>query len=93
MITVRMRMRDWLADRCRWVQYSVPRTRPRHPSCWWAYGRDFLITSGKLAIALLSLCILLIKALTPPRGQPPVVLLFLAALLAGLSGMTISFLI
>lgn len=85
-------MRDWFADHFG-TQYAVPRAKVGNPSRWWGYGRDFIVTSAKFALIAAVFCIGLGKALSVKEGQQPVALLFLAALLAALSGTMFSFLI
>ena len=87
-----MRLRDWLADHFKFMQYSVPRKAAnREPSRWRWFVVEFVKTAAKFALAAIVFLVYLVKVLTPPRGKPPVALLFLAALLAALSGMMISF--
>lgn len=89
-----MRLRDWLADHFKFMQYSVPRvSAKREPSRWRWFVVEFVKTAAKFALAAIVFLVYLVKVLTPPRGQPPVALLFLAALLATISSMLFCFLI
>lgn len=39
-MTLRIRAHEWLADRCKWVQYPdmrKERLRQQQPSLWWRY--------------------------------------------------------
>lgn len=87
-----MRFRDWCADHFG-TQYAVPRVGPREPSRWLLLGKEFALTTARWAFLGFVGAIWLIKALSVKRDQIPVALLFLAALLAFLSTLRITFMI
>lgn len=93
---MRARIQDWFAYHFG-TQYAVPRTtaraKRREPSrLVWFIG-EFVRTTGIALVGALVFLVVLIKVLTPKRGQPPVALMFLAALLGSLSGMYFVFLL
>lgn len=67
--------------------------KPREPSRWGYLGKEFAATSARWAFLGFVGAIWLIRALSVKRGQIPVALLFLAAFLAFLSTLHITFVI
>jgi hypothetical protein len=86
------RFQEWLADHFGF-QYPKPRVGPREPSRWLLLGKEFALTTARWAFLGFVGAIWLIRALSVRRGQIPVPLLFLAALLALLSTLRITFVI
>lgn len=87
-------MRDWLAGHFSAVQYAVPRVpAKREPSRLVWFMVEFVKTAGLFLLIAVVFLARVIKVATPARGQPPVALLFLGALLVATSGMLFCFLI
>lgn len=67
--------------------------KPREPSRWVLLGKEVALTAARWTFLGFVGAIWLIRALSVKRGEIPVALLFLAALLAFLSTLHITFVI
>lgn len=89
-----MRVQDWLADRFSFVQYAVPRVKPKtRTNRNWPKIREQLGDVAAGVGALIIVVHALSMALAPRKGEPPVAILFVLAALAAIPGTLITLLI
>lgn len=92
-IPIRVKIQDWFADHFG-TQYAVPRAKPKgEPSRYVWFALEFAKVAMKASAYIPAFAFVMLLALKPKRGEQPVALLFLAALLCWLAGSVFSFLI